>query len=463
MFPTVGACTGWWTEVDIPETRYAKTADGVHIAYQVVGEGPGDLVLVASGLGLGEIWRTRRGGPFLQRLSSFSRLILLDSRGMGLSDHVLDREQQLTLESRMEDVRAVMDAVESTHAILLGLEAPGFAVAAMFAATLPERTAGLIAYGATARTLWAPDYPFGLTKEEVEADIADIERAWATDELAKEYVEWIFPSAGDDALEARDMAAFMRGLGGPGDAAIWARIDYETDLRDLLPAIRVPTVVIHRREDRAMPIEHGRYLAAHIPGAELVELPGDVHMWDVGDDLPSAVERFMATIHQEEVELDRYLATVLFTDIVDSTAVASTAGDQAWAALVERHHHIVRGHLARYRGTEMDTAGDGFFATFDGPARAVRCALAAVASVRDLSIEIRAGVHTGEMQTIDGKAGGIAVTLGARVAGMAAPSEVLVTQTVRDLVTGSGLVFEDGGEHELKGVPDRWRVYRVVS
>lgn len=449
--------------MDVPETRYAKTADGVHIAFQVVGEGPRDLVLVASGLGLGEIWRGRRTGPFLQRLSSFSRLILLDSRGMGLSDHVLDREQQLTLESRMEDVRAVMDAVESTHAILLGLEAPGFSVAAMFAATLPERTAGLIAYGATARTLWAPDYPFGLTKEEVDADIADIERAWATDELAKEYVEWIFPSARDDALEAKDMAAFMRGLGGPGDAAIWTRIDFETDLRDLLPSIRVPTVVIHRREDRAMPIEHGRYLAAHIPGAELVELSGDVHMWDVGDDLPSAVERFMATIHQEEVELDRYLATVLFTDIVDSTAVASTAGDHAWAALVERHHRIVRGHLARYRGTEMDTAGDGFFATFDGPARAVRCALAAVASVRDLSIEIRAGVHTGEMQTIDGKAGGIAVTLGSRVAGLAAPSEVLVSPTVRDLVAGSGLVFEDAGEHELKGVPDRWRLYRVVG
>jgi len=456
-------CTGAQdTWVETPETKYAKTADGVHIAYQVTGDAAVDLVLVASGFGLGEIWRGRRSGAFLKRLASFSRLILLDSRGMGLSDHVLDREQQLTLESRMEDVRAVMDAVDSARAILLGLET-GFAVAAMFAATLPERTAGLIAYGATARILWAPDYPFGSTQEDVDAEIADVERFWATDKLAREYVESIFPSARDDALEVKDMAAFMRGLGGPGDAAIWARVDSEIDLRELLPSIRVPTLVIHRREDRAVPFEHGRYLAAHTPGAELAELPGGIHMWDVGDDLPSEVERFVATIHQEQIELDRFLATVLFTDIVDSTAVASAAGDLGWATLVERHHHIVRGCLARYRGTEMDTAGDGFFATFDGPARAVRCALAIVVAVRDIGIEIRAGVHTGEMQMINDKVGGIAVSVGARVAALADPGEVLATSTVKDLVAGSGLEFQDTGEHELKGVPDRWRLYRLVG
>jgi len=449
--------------VDVPKTHYARTADGVHIAYQVVGDGPVDLVLVASALGLGEIWRGRRSGAFLLRLASFSRLILLDRRGMGLSDHILDREQQLTLESRMEDVRAVMDAVDSARATLLGLESGGFAVAAMFAATLPERTAGLIAYGAMARELWALDYPFGVTQEESDAEIADVERAWATGELASSWVEFLYPSARDDAREVEDLVALMRGIGGPGDAATWSRVDRDIDLREMLPSIRVPTLVIHRREDRAVPIEHGRYLAAHIPGAELAELPGEIHMWDVGDDFPSEVERFVATIHREEIELDRFLATVLFTDIVDSTSVASARGDQGWARLVERHHHIVRGNLARYRGTEMDTAGDGFFATFDGPARAVRCALAVVESVRQLSIEVRAGVHTGEMQTIDGKAGGIAVTLGARVAGLAAPSEVLVSQTVRDLVAGSGLQFADAGEHELKGVPDRWRLYRVVN
>ena len=448
--------------MDAPPTKYAKTVDGVHIAYQVVGDGAVDLVLVASGLGLGETWRGRRMGQFLQRLASFSRLILLDIRGMGLSDHVLDTEQQLTLESRMEDVRAVMDAVGSARATLLGLEW-GFNVAAMFAATLPERTAGLIAYGAAARTLWAPDYAFGSTQDEIDAGVADVERAWGTDELARQYVEFLYPSARDDPQEVEDFAAFMRGLGGPGDAAIWERVESGIDLRDLLPSIRVPTLVIHRLEDRAVPIEHGRYLAAHIPGAELVELPGDVHMWDVGDDFPAAVERFVATIHEEQIELDRFLATVLFTDIVDSTAVASAAGDQGWAALVERHHHIVRGYLARYRGTEMDTAGDGFFATFDGPARAVRCALAVVAGVRDLGIEIRAGVHTGEMLMIDHKAGGIAATLGARVAGLAGSGEILATSTVKDLVAGSGLVFEDRGEHELKGVPDSWHLYQVVG
>ncbi len=448
---------------DIPETRYATTVDGVHIAYQVKGEGPVDLVLVAGGLGLNEIWRGRRTGAFLQRLASFSRLILFDRRGTGMSDHILATDQQLTLESRMEDIRAAMDAVGASRATLLGLESGGFATAAMFAATLPERVAGLIAYGAGARELWAPDYPFGRPKEESEAEIAYSERAWATRELARSYVEHLYPSARDDPLEVDDLAAFMRGLGGPGDAAILARVDAETDLRDMLPSIRVPTLIIHRLEDRVTPIEHGRYLAEHIPGAELAELPGENHMWDVGDDFPSEVERFVATIHREEVDLDRYLATVLFTDIVDSTSVASAAGDQAWAALVEQHHRIVRGCLARYRGTEMDTAGDGFFATFDGPARALRCALAIVTAVRDLPIELRAGVHIGELQEIDGKAGGIAVVLGARVAALAGPGEVLATSTVKDLVAGSGLSFEDAGEHELKGVPDSWHLYRVVT
>jgi class 3 adenylate cyclase len=448
--------------VDTPKTLYAKTDDGVHIAYQVVGEGPVDLVLLAFGLGLGEIWRSRRAGLFLRRLASFSRLIVLDRRGTGSSDHILDSEQQLTLEGRMEDVRAVMDAVGSIRAAILGLES-GFPVAAIFAATLPERTVGLIAYGSLARELWAPDYPFGITLEESNAEIAEVERAWATDELAKDWVGGLYPSARDDAAEIEDMVATMRSLGGPGDIARWFRIDRDTDLRDLLPSIRVPTLVIHRQEDRAVPIEHGRYLAARIPGAEFSQLPGDIHMWDVGDDFPAEVERFVGTLHGEQIELDRFLATVLFTDIVDSTAVASAAGDRDWAAMVERHHHLVRGHLARHRGTEMDTAGDGFFATFDGPARAVRCALSVVASLRELSIDVRAGVHTGEMQTIDGKAGGIAVTLGSRIMSAAGPSEVLVSQTVKDLTAGSGLRFEDAGEHELKGVPDRWRLYRVAG
>jgi class 3 adenylate cyclase len=444
-----------------PEIKYAKTTDGVYIAYQVVGEGPVDLVLVATGLGLGGIWTS--SAPFLRRLASFSRLILFDRRGSGLSDHILDREQQLTLESKMEDVRAVIDGADAAQPVLLALEFGGFAVAAMFAATLPERTAGLVGYAAQARELWAPDYPFGGTKEGFDADIDELERTWGTEEAARASVELMDPTGRNDASRVEDFVAFMRGLGGPGDAATLLRVDRDIDLRYLLPSIRVPTLVIHRERDRVTPIEHGRYVADHIPGAEFAELPGDTHMWDVGDDLPAQVERFVATIQREEEELDRYLATVLFTDIVDSTAVAAAAGDQDWAALIERHHHIVRGYLARYRGVEMDTAGDGFFATFDGPARAVRCALAIQTAVRDLPIDVRMGVHTGEMQTIDGKAGGIAVTLGARVASAAGPGEILATSTVKDLVAGSGLVFADAGERELKGIPDRWHLHRVAG
>jgi class 3 adenylate cyclase len=444
-----------------PETRYATTSDGVHIAYQVVGDGPVDLVLIVSGLGLGGVWDGRRSGTFLRRLASFSRLLVLDLRGTGLSDHVLDRAQQLTLESRMEDVRAVMDAAGSERALLLGVEATGAAVAVMFAATLPERTSGLVLYGAEARQTWASDYPIGASPSQLNDEIVRIERSWGTEELARVWVAALYPDAANDPREAEDFAATMRSIGGPGDATLWARTERDLDIRDLLPSVRVPAHVVHRTGDRVTPIEHGRYLAEHIPGATITELAGDAHMWDVGDDFPAEVERFASIVRQDEVELDRYLATVLFTDIVGSTELAAASGDQAWRALVEGHHRVVRGALARYRGTEMDTAGDGFFATFDGPARAVRCALAIAQEVSDLSIEIRAGVHTGEVQTVDGKAAGIAVTLGARIAALAGPSEVLVSQTVRDLVAGSGLSFEDAGEHELKGVPETWRVYRA--
>jgi class 3 adenylate cyclase len=448
--------------MDTPETRYAKTVDGVHIAYQVAGEGPLDLVVMASALGLGRIWTSRHAWNFPQRFTTFSRLILLDRRGTGLSDHILESDQQLTLESQMDDVRAVMDAAGSDRAVLLGMET-GFAVAAMFAATLPERTAGLIAYGAQARALWAPDYPFGRPATEFDAEIREMEDGWGTPAAASIWLSDLNPGVQDDPLEIEDLVGWMQAVGGPGDAIRWATVDNDLDLRDILPSIRVPTLILHRTGDRVTPIENGRYLAAHIPGAELKELPGVNHMWDTSEEVPVEVERFVATLHREEMELDRYLATVLFTDIVESTAVASAGGDAAWSSLVEEHHRIVRGFLARYRGTEMDTAGDGFFAIFDGPARAIRCAASIVQAVRDLGIQVRAGIHTGEMQTIDGKAGGIAVSIGARIAAHAAPSGILVSRTVRDLTAGSGLLFEDAGEHALKGVPDRWRLYRVVA
>jgi class 3 adenylate cyclase len=446
----------------IPEIRYARTVDGVHIAYQVVGDGPIDLVVVASGLGLGRIWRGRRAQTFPGRYVAFSRLILLDRRGTGMSDHIVEREQQLTLESQMEDVRAVMDEVGSERAVLMGFES-GFAVAAMFAATFPERTAGLISFGAKARELWAPDFPLGVPHADSDAELEDIERGWGTARLAQDWVSVMDPASGADEREIQDFIGWMQSIGGPGDAVRWARVDREIDLRDVLPSVRVPALVLHRRDDRAVAFAHAQYLAEHIPGAELHEMPGENHMWDRSEDLPSEVERFVSTIRAEQVEFDRYLATVMFTDIVGSTAIAASGGDAAWRSLVERHHRIVRGALARYRGTEMDTAGDGFFATFDGPARAVRCALAIAQGVRELSIDVRAGVHTGEVQMIDGKAGGIAVTIGSRIMAKAGASEVLVSQTVKDLVAGSELVFEEAGEHELKGVPDRWRLYRVAT
>jgi class 3 adenylate cyclase len=444
----------------IPEVRYARTVDGVHIAYQVAGSGPMDLVIVASGLGLGRIWDSS-SATFPRRYPSFSRLILLDRRGTGLSDHIVEREQQLTLESQMDDVRAVMDAAGSERAVLAGFES-GFAVAAMFAATFPERTAGLVAFGGRARELWAPDYPFGRAAETYDAELEEIEQGWGTFALAQTWMSTLDPEAAEDPREVEDFVGWMQSIGGPGDAVRWSMMDRDIDLRDVLSSIRVPTLVLHRLGDLETSIEHGRYLAQHIPGAELREMPGSTHMWSHSDDLPQEIERFLTTLHAEQVEFDRYLATVLFTDIVGSTEIVSAGGDTAWRDLVERHHHIVRGALARYRGTEMDTAGDGFFATFDGPARAVHCALAIADAVRDLSVEIRAGVHTGEMQMIDEKAGGIAVTIGSRIMSQAGPSEVLVSQTVKDLVAGSGLAFEDAGEHELKGVPDRWRLYRVM-
>jgi class 3 adenylate cyclase len=296
-----------------------------------------------------------------------------------------------------------------------------------------------------------------------DAEMAEVERSWGTPELAREWVEGLYPGHGDDPREVEDFLRSMHAIGGPGDAARWLLVDRDLDLRDVLPSIRVPTLVLHRVDDREVSIEHGRYLARHIPGAELRELPGDAHIWSRGEDLPAEVQRFLTTLSEEATELDRYLGTVLFTDIVGSTSAASAAGDAAWRELIQRHHHVVRSALARYREVEMDTAGDGFFATFEGPARAIRCGLAIVDGVRDVGIEVRVGVHTGELQEVDGKAGGIAVSLGARIMALAGASQVLVSQTVRDLVAGSGLSFEDAGEHELKGVPDRWHLYRVTS
>ena len=444
----------------IPETRYAKTSDGVHIAYQEFGEGPTDLVLVMGWVfNVEQAWEWAPVAGFLRRLASFSRVMVFDRRGTGLSDHVVEREDQLTLETRMDDIRTVMDAAGSDRATLLGTD-DGAMQITLFAATYPERTSALILWAATARGLWAPDYPWAMTASEWDAYLARINESWGTHAFAEWMVAWEWPDLHDPEFE-RAYATWMRRSVGPGDASALERMFRDTDVRDLLPAVQAPTLVVHRTGDQVEPVAQARYLAERIVGASLVELPGSSHGWmgpDQGE-LLDVVENFMNELRREEAAFDRVLATVLFTDIVRSTERTMELGDVSWKQLLERHHARIRRLLARYRGQEIDTAGDGFFASFDGPARAIRCAQAATRAVNDLGIEIRAGLHTGECELIDGKVGGIAVNIGARVAHLAQPGEVLVSSTVKDLVAGSGLRFDDRGMHKLKGIPDTWHIF----
>jgi class 3 adenylate cyclase len=441
-----------------PETRYAKSGD-VHIAYQVVGDGPIDLVVVAGFVThLEDLWEDPRFAGFLQRLASFSRLILFDKRGTGMSDRVPDAALP-TLEQRMDDVRAVMDAAGSERAALLGWSEGG-PMSVLFAATYPQRTVALILYGSYARRLWAQDYPWGPTAEERQRYYEALETRWGSTELVKYFA----PTIARDEHQSRRFASEMRRAASPGAALALARMAAEIDIRDVLPTVNVPTLVLHRTGDPSCPVEGGRYLAERIPGARLTELPGDDHPPGVGDtdSVVFGIEEFLTGSHQV-VEPDRVLATVLFTDIVGSTERAAAIGDQQWRALLGEHHTTVRRELGRFRGREIHTAGDGFLATFDGPARAARCAVAITRAVRPLGLEVRAGVHTGEVEVMDDDIGGIAVHIGARVAAVASPGEVLVSSTVRDLVAGSGLDFEDRGAHSLKGVPGEWRLFRVVS
>jgi class 3 adenylate cyclase len=330
-------------------------------------------------------------------------------------------------------------------------------MAALFAATYPGRTIALVMNGSYARRAWAPDYPWGETKEHHDAEVAAIERSWGTEE----YVRNQFAELAGNEETIQWLAKLSRRSMSPGAAAAYERLFWQNDVRAVLPAIHVPTLVLHRAGD--MP-EANAYLAEHIHGAEHVQLPGEDHLPYVDQDsITNEIERFVRSVRDEESDLDRVLATVLFTDIVGSTQKASELGDRKWGDLLERHHETVRGLIARHRGQEVDTAGDGFFATFDGPARGLRCAQRIVQAVQPLGLEVRAGVHTGECATIDDKVGGLGVVIGARVGALAGPSEVLVSQTVKDLVVGSGFTFEDAGEHELKGVPDRWHLYRVAE
>lgn len=443
-----------------PETRYAKSGD-VNIAYQVVGDEPLDLVYVPGWVSNVELmWERPASARFLDRLASFSRLILFDKRGTGLSDRV-PNDRLPTLEQRMDDVRAVMDAVGSERAVIFG-HSEGANMSVLFAATYPERVEALVLIGVFAKRIRSDvpdDYPWAPTAEERNEVAEQVEREWGDMDMT-----YYAPSMAGDESFRRSTNAYMRAAASPSAAAALIRMNSQIDIRSILPTVSVPTLVLHRTGDRDVQVAEGRYVAERIPGARFVELPGDDHIVFVGkqDEVLDEIEEFV-TGSRPAPDRDRVLATVLFTDIVGSTTRAAELGDHGWMELLEKHHAIVRHQLERFRGTEVDTAGDGFFATFDGPARAIRCALAIRDGLGESGLAVRAGVHTGEVELGPEKPGGIAVSIGARVAATAGAGEVIATRTVKDLVAGSGLEFSDRGEFELKGVPDVWRLYAVVA
>ncbi len=436
----------------VPETRYARSGN-VSIAFHMFGSGPFDLVFVPGWVSNIEMmWENPRYASSLERLAAFARVITFDKRGTGLSDRTVGYP---TLEQRMDDVRAVMDAASCERAALFG-HSEGAGMCILFAATYPDRTRALITYGGFAKRLRADDYPWAPTLESRVADAERLEReGWAAVDLA-----YYAPSLAGDAQMARWYASYLRQSASPGAAAQMLRMNTYVDVRAVLPTIRVPTLVLQAIGDRDVDARDGRFIADHIPAAKYVELPSGDHMWWVShqEEIVGEIQEFL-TGSRPAVDTDRFLATCLFTDIVGSTARAAEMGDRRWRELIERHHAVVRDELVRHRGVEQDTAGDGFYATFDGPARAVRCALTVRDRVRDLGIDIRAGAHTGECEQIAGKVGGIATIIGARIRELAQPGEVLASATVRDLTAGSGLSFDDRGVHQLKGVPGEWRVF----
>jgi class 3 adenylate cyclase/pimeloyl-ACP methyl ester carboxylesterase len=433
----------------MPETKYAKSGD-VHIAFQVIGDGPTDLVFVPGFVShVEEWWEEPRCARFCERLAAFSRLILFDKRGTGLSDRVAAVP---TLEQRMDDVRAVLQAAGSERAAVLGISEGG-AMSALFAASHPERTSALVLYGTFAEfRSWVP------TPQHFDHFLQAIDQNWGTGQSLPHFA----PSVAHDPPFQRWWARHERAGASPGAAMALMRMNSEIDVRHVLGAIHVPTLVLHRTGDVTVSVEAGRYQAAHIPQAKYVELPGVDHLPFVGDSeaVLSEIEEFL-TGARPVLEPDRVLATVLFTDIVGSTSHAAELGDRRWRELLGDQRAAVRRELDRHRGREIDTAGDGFLATFDGPARAIRCACAIRDAVRPLGLEVRAGLHTGEIELLGDGVAGIAVHIAARVAGLAGSGEVLTSSTVKDLVAGSGLQFSDRGSHTLRGVPDQWRLFEV--
>ncbi|MCU4178256.1 adenylate/guanylate cyclase domain-containing protein [Bosea sp. BH3] len=433
-----------------PETCYARSGE-VRIAYQILGNGPIDLVFVPGFISnLDHYWDEPTLAHFLMRLGSFSRLILFDKRGTGLSDRVGTLP---TLEERMDDVRAVMDAAGSKRAALFGVSEGG-AMSLLFAATYPERCAALALYGT-----YAHFFSYVLPPERFEAFVARIDERWGSGASLEAFA----PSKVGDRRFTAWWARFERLGASPTAVISLMRMNTEIDVRHVLPAIRTPTLILHRVGDTRVNVEGGRNIARGVSGSQYVELPGNDHVLWAGDvdAATNAIEEFL-TGSRSHFESDRVLTTVLFTDIVDSTRRITELGDHAWKGLLERHDHIVRQELVRYRGREVKTLGDGFVATFDGPARAVRCASAITDGVRSLGLDVRSGMHTGEIEIKGDDIAGIAVNTAARVSSLAGPGEVLVSSTVRDLVAGSGIGFAELGFRSLKGLQEKVRVFRVA-
>jgi class 3 adenylate cyclase len=440
----------------VPEIRYAKSGD-VAIAYAVLGDGPTDLVYVHGFASNVEVeLESPYHRPFFERMATFSRLITFDRRGAGLSDRL---REPATLEARIDDLRAVLDAVGSERAALFGtFEAASMCL--LFAATYPERVLGLALWNPVAKGTWSDDYPWAATHEEWRrTTFDDLARTWGTTGAARRWAAEMSPSLADDEAYLAFMARMWRLSASPGAIVTIRRMAADVDVRDILPAVRVPTLVFH------MPPAAGeaRYVAGRIAGARILEVPGPDHaIWMQNETIVPELERFVAGL-EERREPDTVLATILFTDIVASTERAAELGDARWRDLVARHHALVRRHLDRFRGHEVDTAGDGFFATFDGPIRAIRCACAIRDSVGELGLEVRAGLHTGECELVGEKVAGLAVNIGARVSAQAQAGEVLVTSTVKDLVAGSAIEFDDRGSRELKGIPAPWHLWAVAG
>jgi pimeloyl-ACP methyl ester carboxylesterase/class 3 adenylate cyclase len=439
-----------------PRTRYARSGDA-HIAYQVLGDGPIDVVMVPGFVSNVEhYWEMPNVPELFGRIASFARLILWDKRGTGLSDPVVGVP---ALEERIDDLKAVLDAVGSERTALWGISEGG-PMSIMFAATYPRRTTELILYGTTPRFSRAPDFPYGWTEDFLTERLAEVEERWGEGAL----MDLFAPSYAHDPLATQMWGRYQRAGAGPAMARRVLEALGEIDVRDILAAVNVPTLILHRTGERVAAVEGARYMAERIPGARLVEFEGDDHLPMFGDShaLVDEIEEFL-TGERRQRPYDRVLSTVLFTDIVGSTERAAELGDSRWRELLGRHDDLVRRRLTRFGGREVKHTGDGFLATFDGPARGVRCATDIAEAVRIAGLEIRAGLHTGECELRASDIGGMAVHIAARVMSHAQPGEVLTSSTVKDLVVGSGLDFADRGVHPLKGVPDEWRLYAVAG